>query len=150
MKQLALSCDYELELSIRSYVGEALPRVVQIQRHVCSTGLEYCKKRNDHLYRALVADSHHTIGADAEVKQHPDYEYFRPYMTSFYIPRQEPKLEKAVSAEIRKMYASGEMAKLVAKWGGDPQKFLTPSPGMAEARRGVDRPQDWQPPALGG
>jgi ABC-type amino acid transport substrate-binding protein len=86
---------------------------------------------------------------DAAVKQHPDYAFFRPYMTSFYIPKQEPKLEQAVSAEIRKMYASGELAKLITKWGGDPQKFLTPSPGMAESRRGVDRPQDWQPPALG-
>jgi hypothetical protein len=70
-------------------------------------------------------------------------------MTSFYLPKQEPKLEQAVSAEIRKMYASGEMAKLIAKWGGDPQKFLTPSDGMAQARRGVDRPQDWTPPAMG-
>jgi polar amino acid transport system substrate-binding protein len=87
---------------------------------------------------------------DAEVKQHPEYEFFRPYMTSFYIPKQEPKLEKAVSAEIRKMYASGEMAKLVEKWGGDAQKFLTPSPEMAAARRGVDRPADWTPPSIAG
>jgi ABC-type amino acid transport substrate-binding protein len=84
-----------------------------------------------------------------EIKAHPDYEFFKPYMTSFYLPKQEPKLEQAVSAEIRKMYASGEMAKLIAKWGGDPQKFLTPSDGMAQARRGVDRPQDWTPPAMG-
>jgi ABC-type amino acid transport substrate-binding protein len=87
---------------------------------------------------------------DAQVKQHPDYEYFRPYMTSFYVPKQEPKLERAVSAEIRKMYANGELAKMVAKWGGDPKKFLTPSPDMAAARRGVDRPANWNPPALAG
>jgi polar amino acid transport system substrate-binding protein len=86
---------------------------------------------------------------DAQVKAHPEYEFFKPYMTSFYLPKQEPKLEQAVSAEIRKMYASGEMAKLIAKWGGDPQKFLTPSDGMAQMRRGVDRPQDWQPPSAG-
>ena len=48
------------------------------------------------------------------------------------------------------MYADGEMAKLVAKWGGDPKKFLTPSPGMAAERRGVDRPQSWTPPSIGG
>jgi ABC-type amino acid transport substrate-binding protein len=86
---------------------------------------------------------------DAQVSAHPEYEFFRPYMTSFYLPKQEPKLEKAVSAEIRKMYASGELAKLISKWGGDPRKFLTPSPEMAAARRGVDRPQSWTPPSLG-
>jgi polar amino acid transport system substrate-binding protein len=85
---------------------------------------------------------------DQEVKQHPNYEFFRPYMTSFYVPKQEPKLEQAVTREIRKMYESGEMEKLVKKWGGDPKQFLTPSPGMAEARRGVDRPENWQPPSL--
>ena len=89
-----------------------------------------------------------TPPSDAEVKEHPNYEFFRPYMTSFYIPKQEPKLEQAISQEIRKMYASGEMAKLIQKWGGDPKQFLTPSPSMAKARRGVDRPQDWQPPSL--
>ena len=105
----------------------------------------YEKQRPD----AHIQAQYLTPPDDAEVKEHPEYEFFRPYMTSFYIPKQEPKLEKAVSAEIRKMYASGELAKLIAKWGGDPKKFLTPSPGMAESRRGVDRPQDWQPPALG-
>jgi polar amino acid transport system substrate-binding protein len=71
-------------------------------------------------------------------------------MTSFYVPKEEPKLEKAVSAEIDKMYASGEMAKLIEKWGGDPEKFLTPSPWMAKMREGVDRPAGWKPPALEG
>jgi polar amino acid transport system substrate-binding protein len=89
-----------------------------------------------------------TPPTDAEVKQHPNYEFFRPYMTSFYVPKQEPKLEQAVTQEIRKMYESGEMEKLVKKWGGDPKQFLTPSPGMADARRGVDRPENWQPPSL--
>jgi polar amino acid transport system substrate-binding protein len=87
---------------------------------------------------------------DQQVKEHPEYEFLRPYMTSFYIPKQEPKLEQAVSAEIQKMYASGEMAKLIEKWGGDPAKFLTPSPWMAKMRQGVDRPADWSPPAVEG
>jgi ABC-type amino acid transport substrate-binding protein len=86
---------------------------------------------------------------DALVKQHPDYAFFRPYMTSFYIPKQEPRLERAVSAQIRRMYADGEMAKLITKWGGDPHRFLVPSPGMAAERRGVDRPQGWTPPSIG-
>ena len=84
----------------------------------------------------------------AQIKQHPEYDFFAPYQTSFYIPKQEPKLEAAISREIRAMYADGSMAKLIAKWGGDPQKFLTPSPDMAAARRGVDRPSNWTPPSL--
>jgi ABC-type amino acid transport substrate-binding protein len=86
--------------------------------------------------------------SDAQVKEHPEYEFFRPYMTSFYIPKEEPKLEQAVSREIRAMYANGEMAKLIAKYGGDSKAFLTPSPWMAGLRRGVDRPDDWAPPSL--
>jgi ABC-type amino acid transport substrate-binding protein len=85
---------------------------------------------------------------DEQVKEHPEYEFFRPYMTSFYIPKEEPKLEQAVSREIRAMYANGEIAKLIDKYGGDSKAFLTPSPWMAELRRGVDRPDDWAPPAL--
>ena len=46
----------------------------------------------------------------SEVKEHPAYQYFQPYMTSFYLPKEEPKLEQAMSEEIRKMYENGEMA----------------------------------------
>jgi polar amino acid transport system substrate-binding protein len=106
--------------------------------------LYYQKQRPD----AKIETEYLTPPTTGEVKQHPEYEFFRPYMTSFYIPKQEPKLEKAVSAEIRKMYASGEMAKLVTKWGGDPQKFLKPAPEMAAMRRGVDRPSNWTPPSV--
>jgi polar amino acid transport system substrate-binding protein len=84
----------------------------------------------------------------AQIKQHPEYDFFAPYQTSFYIPKQEPKLEAAISREIRAMYADGSMAKLIAKWGGDARKFLTPTPAMAAARRGVDRPSNWTPPSL--
>jgi ABC-type amino acid transport substrate-binding protein len=106
----------------------------------------YQKQRPD----AKIQTQYLTPPDAAQVKEHPEYEFFRPYMTSFYIPKQEPKLEQAVSAEIRKMYASGEMAKLIEKRGGDAQKFLTPSPEMAAARRGVDRPSNWTPPSIGG
>jgi ABC-type amino acid transport substrate-binding protein len=88
-----------------------------------------------------------TPPTDQQVKQHPDYEFFRPYMTSFYLPKQEPKLEKAISAQIRAMYQNGEMAELIKKWGGDPAKFLRPSPWMAALRQGVDRPSNWTPPS---
>jgi polar amino acid transport system substrate-binding protein len=89
-----------------------------------------------------------TSPSDQQVKQHPEYEFLRPYMTSFYVPKQAPKLEAAISDQIRKMYASGEMAKLIKKFGGDPKQFLTPSPWMAKMREGVDRPDGWTPPAL--
>jgi polar amino acid transport system substrate-binding protein len=69
-------------------------------------------------------------------------------MTSFYIPKQEPKLQQVISQGIREMYADGSMAALVRKYGGDPQQFLKASPWMADQRRGVDRPADWRPPSL--
>lgn len=90
-----------------------------------------------------------TPPTDAQVKQNPAYQYFRPYMTGFYLPKQEPKLEAAVSAQIRAMYADGEMTALIRKWGGDPAQFLTPAPWMAAERRGVDRPANWTPPTIG-
>ena len=89
-----------------------------------------------------------TPPTDEEVKQHPEYAYFQPYMTSFYLPKQSPKLEQAISAEIRKMYADGELTKLIRKYGGDPEQFLKPSPEMAATRRGVDRTADWTPPSI--
>jgi polar amino acid transport system substrate-binding protein len=89
-----------------------------------------------------------TPPTDADVKEHPEYAFFQPYMTSFYLPKESPKLEKAISDEIRKMYASGELTTLIEKYGGDPDEFLEPSPEMAAARQGVDRPADWTPPSI--
>ncbi|MEI8412597.1 MULTISPECIES: substrate-binding periplasmic protein [unclassified Kribbella] len=89
-----------------------------------------------------------TPPSDAELKAHPPYEYFRPYMTSFYLPKQATALEKAISEQIRAMYTSGELTKLIEKYGGAPDQFLKPSPEIAATRRGVDRPADWQPPTI--
>jgi ABC-type amino acid transport substrate-binding protein len=85
----------------------------------------------------------------AEVKAKPAYQYFQPYQTGFYLPKQATRLEKAISAQIDAMYANGEMAKLVKKYGGDPEQFLKPSADVATSRRGVDRPADWTPPTVG-
>jgi ABC-type amino acid transport substrate-binding protein len=104
----------------------------------------YQKQRPDQHVRA----EYLTPPSDAEVKQHPAYQYFRPYMTGFYLPKQEPKLAAAVSAAIDQMYTDGEMAALIKKWGGDPSQFLKPSPWMAALRRGVDRPTNWTPPSM--
>lgn len=89
-----------------------------------------------------------TPPSDAELKAHPQYEYFRPYMTSFYLPKQATALEKAISEQIRAMYTNGELKKLIEKYGGAPDQFLKPSPEIAGTRRGVDRPADWQPPTI--
>jgi len=83
-----------------------------------------------------------------EVKEYPDYQYFQPYMTGFYLPKEAPKLANAVSDQIDAMYKDGSLAALITKWGGDPKQFLVPSPEMAAQRRGVDRPADWSPPSI--
>jgi ABC-type amino acid transport substrate-binding protein len=83
-----------------------------------------------------------------QVKAKPDYQYFQPYQTGFYLPKQATKLEKAISEQIDAMYANGELAKLVEKWGGDPEQFLKPTAEIAAARQGVDRPRDWTPPSI--
>jgi polar amino acid transport system substrate-binding protein len=67
-------------------------------------------------------------------------------MTGFYLPKQEPKLEKAISQAMDEMYSNGEMAALIKKWGGVPDQYLKPSASMAAARQAVDRPADWKPP----
>jgi polar amino acid transport system substrate-binding protein len=83
-----------------------------------------------------------------QVAAHPDYKYFQPYMTGFYLPKQAPKLTQAISDQIDAMYKDGSMSALVSKWGGDPKQFLVPSPTMAAERGGVDRPKNWSPPSI--
>jgi ABC-type amino acid transport substrate-binding protein len=84
----------------------------------------------------------------AQVAATPAYQYFRPYQTGFYLPKQDTKLEQAISAQIDAMYTNGELTKLVQKWGGDPEQFLVPASDVAAARRGVDRPAGWTPPSV--
>ena len=81
-----------------------------------------------------------------EIKAQPDLGYLAPYQVSFYVAKQEPKLEAALSKEIDAMYANGELADLIKKYGGDPAQFLTPTPEISAARQGVDRPADWAAP----
>lgn len=85
----------------------------------------------------------------AQLAKHPSYSDFEPYQTGFYLPKQEAGLEKAMNALLKKYYADGFEASVVKKWGGDPSKFLTPTPGMGAARRGVDRPSSWKPLSIG-
>lgn len=102
--------------------------VVEGQRLGTVTGYVWVKSIKGVPGAKLCAYPNATASDDAQVKQHPEYEFFRPYMTSFYVPKQEPKLEAAVSAEIRKMYASGELSKLIAKWGVTRRSSSRPRP----------------------
>jgi polar amino acid transport system substrate-binding protein len=82
----------------------------------------------------------------AQIKATPDLQYLAPYQVAFYVAKQEPKLEAAISKEIDNMYANGELTKLIKKYGGEPDQFLKPSPDMSTSRQGVDRPKDWKAP----
>lgn len=84
----------------------------------------------------------------AEVTAHPAYSYFQPYMTGFYLPPQETKLQQALDAQIAAMYADGQLSSLVTKYGGDASQFLKPSTEMAKQRQAVDRAATWKPPSI--
>lgn len=84
----------------------------------------------------------------ADLQAHPAYSAFEPYMTGFYVPKQEPGLVTAMDRVLRQMYANGELIKLLAKWGAKPDLFLKPSPGMAAQRQAVDRSASWTPPSI--
>lgn len=86
----------------------------------------------------------------AQLQAHPAYSAFEPYMTGFYLPKQETALENAMNRVIRQMYTNGELAKLLTKWGANPSLFLKPSPGMAQQRQAVDRSASWTPPSVSG
>ena len=83
-----------------------------------------------------------------EVKQHPAYSYFQPYMTGFYLPKQASKLQQALDTQIDAMYSDGRLSALITKYGGDPGQFLKPSAVMGAQRTAVDRAATWQPPSL--
>jgi ABC-type amino acid transport substrate-binding protein len=84
----------------------------------------------------------------AEVEATPDLAGFLPYSVCAYVPKEEPKLEKAMTAAIREMYENGELAALLTKWNVDPEVWLVPYEGAAAERQGVDRPADWTPPSI--
>jgi polar amino acid transport system substrate-binding protein len=81
-----------------------------------------------------------------EIAASPDLAYLAPYQVAFYVAKEEPKLEAAISEEIDKMYANGELQELIEKYGGEPDQFLVPTPEMSTSRQGVDRPDDWVAP----
>ena len=93
-----------------------------------------------------LATEYLTPPSDEQVAETPDFAYFQPYQTGFYVPKESPKLEAALSDAIRELYENGELAKLIEKYGGAPDQYLVPSESMTEARRAVDRPVSWEAP----
>jgi polar amino acid transport system substrate-binding protein len=89
-----------------------------------------------------------TPPTDAQIATHPAFKDFRQIQIAFYVARQAPKLEKALDAEIDKMYRNGKLAAMVSKWGGDPNAFCKPADYLIKLRQGVDRPADWVPPSI--
>ncbi len=86
--------------------------------------------------------------ATSELSANPAYSVFGKIQLAFYLPPDRTELESALTDEIRKMYQSGELAKILQDWGvEDPNDFLTPGPDAAEARIGVDREDGWTPPS---
>ena len=86
----------------------------------------------------------------AEVAAHPAWSYFQPYMTGFYLPKSETKLEQALNGQIDAMYKDGTLTTLVKKYGGDPAQFLRPASDMRAQRTAVDRAAGWKPPTAQG
>lgn len=83
----------------------------------------------------------------AELATNPAYGTFGKVQLAFYLPKARTKLEVALTTEIRKMYQSGEIAKILEQWGAkNPTDFLTPGTDT-KARTGVDRPAGWVPPS---
>jgi ABC-type amino acid transport substrate-binding protein len=97
---------------------------------------------------SAISTTYLTPPTAAEVAAHPAYSYLQPYMTGFYLPPQETKLQTALNEQINAMYKDGTLAGLITKYGGDPAQFLKPSPDMVNQRHAADRPAGWTPPSL--
>jgi polar amino acid transport system substrate-binding protein len=85
---------------------------------------------------------------DEQIAAKPDFKDFRQIQIAFYVAQQAPKLEKALDAEVDKMYHNGKLAAMVSRWGGDPNAFCKPAPYLTSLRQGVDRPADWTLPSI--
>jgi polar amino acid transport system substrate-binding protein len=89
-----------------------------------------------------------TPPTDEQIAAKPDFKDFRQIQIAFYVAKQAPKLEKALDAEIDKMYQNGKLSAMVSKWGGDPNAFCKPASYLTKLRQGVDRPADWALPTI--
>ncbi len=72
-----------------------------------------------------------------------------PTQAGWMVSKEHPELEKAISEEIQKLSASGELAEIYEKWGvPDVEAWLTvPGDYIRDQRVGVDRDESWNPPS---
>jgi ABC-type amino acid transport substrate-binding protein len=89
-----------------------------------------------------------TPPTDEQIAAKPDFKDFRQIQVSFYLPKEAPRLEKALNTEIDKLYTDGRLSAMVKKWGGDPEQFCKPDPYLKTLRQGVDRPAEWVVPTI--
>ncbi|WP_458117346.1 substrate-binding periplasmic protein [Arthrobacter sp. D2-10] len=86
-----------------------------------------------------------------ELRADPTLEIFGPVMLGWYLAPGHEELQAALDEQIRKMYADGQIAELMTKYGiENPDEFLSLSDGWAqvfsEQRTAVDREAGWTPP----
>jgi polar amino acid transport system substrate-binding protein len=83
----------------------------------------------------------------------PGLTELQPFMTGWFVNKQEPKLASALTRIIRGWYAaglSGTLAQVIKQWGGDPSTMMVPQPYFTKERVGVDRPAGWTAPTISG
>lgn len=84
-----------------------------------------------------------------EIAQHPQYALLRPSQIAWYVSKSNAALAQKLSVAIRQMYKDGTLARVLQKYGANPQTWLVPPGGyIAKERQGVDRPANWQPPSI--
>lgn len=80
-----------------------------------------------------------------QVKAKPGLTALLPAITALYTG--DESVEKALTKEIRAMYADGTMDKLIEGVGGDPDEYLIAPTEVTDRRIGVDRKEGWTPPS---
>lgn len=83
--------------------------------------------------------------SEEQIQQNEAFSIFSKLQFPFFVPKESPALEAALTEQIREMYEDGELAEIVDEWGLDPERALTPGE-KAAGRAGVDRPDGWEPP----
>lgn len=81
----------------------------------------------------------------AQVKANPILSQIAPYMVVWYCAKQATQLCSALNSVIDGWYKSGVSLQSLSAWGANPSFFTAP-PATVAARRGVDRPGNWQAP----
>ncbi len=89
------------------------------------------------------------VPTDEQVEANPELIRLRPSQIAWFVNQDSPELADEISVALRDMYTDGSLAEILESYGADPEAWLIP-PGdyIAEQRRGVDRPDDWEAPSI--